>query len=143
MKAEGHRCSCRLIKRMLWARPLSVQKAIWQTLHPLRAAPRWFSTRIPYIMEPAEVETVISFGSLMSEVSARSTFPELSNFRYGKVKNHRYGHTYLIVILVLKSWASMPSTRLLRCRSHARRVFLQAPSIFVTRGIARLETKVS
>lgn len=39
--------------------------------------------------------TVAGFGSLLSETSSRSTFPNLRNFRPGKVKNYRrvFAHT--------------------------------------------------
>jgi hypothetical protein len=38
--------------------------------------------------------TIIGYGSLLSERSARSTFPNLKNFRLGRVPNHRrvFGH---------------------------------------------------
>ncbi len=41
------------------------------------------------------VISVAGFGSLLSECSARSTFPDLRNFRVGKVKGYRriFAHT--------------------------------------------------
>jgi hypothetical protein len=38
--------------------------------------------------------TILGFGSLLSERSSRTTFPELENFRLGRVANHRrvFGH---------------------------------------------------
>ena len=56
-----------------------------------------------YICSAAELsrcytmETVVGFGSLLSELSARSTFGgHLSNFRYAKVYGFRriFSHTY-------------------------------------------------
>lgn len=40
------------------------------------------------------VVTILGFGSLLSEKSSRSTFPNLTNFRLGRVKNYRrvFGH---------------------------------------------------
>eukprot|EP01135_Chromosphaera_perkinsii_P011185 Nk52_evm12s2356 gene=Nk52_evmTU12s2356 len=44
--------------------------------------------------------TIIGFGSLLSESSARTSFPNLSNFRLGSVKGYRrvYNHVGLIFI---------------------------------------------
>jgi hypothetical protein len=38
--------------------------------------------------------TILGFGSLLSETSARTTFPDLQDFRLGRVKNYRrvFGH---------------------------------------------------
>ena len=38
--------------------------------------------------------TILGFGSLLSETSSRTTFPELQNFRLGRVQNYRrvFGH---------------------------------------------------
>jgi hypothetical protein len=41
-----------------------------------------------------EMVTILGFGSLLSERSSRTTFPELQNFRLGRVPNYRrvFGH---------------------------------------------------
>lgn len=41
-----------------------------------------------------ETITILGYGSLLSEKSAKSTFPELSNFRLGRIRNYRrvFGH---------------------------------------------------
>ena len=38
--------------------------------------------------------TILGFGSLLSEQSSRTTFPDLTNFRLGRVRNYRrvFGH---------------------------------------------------
>lgn len=42
----------------------------------------------------ASVMTILGFGSLLSERSSRTTFPELRNFRLGRIPNYRrvFGH---------------------------------------------------
>jgi hypothetical protein len=41
-----------------------------------------------------EYITILGFGSLLSERSSRTTFPDLRNFRLGRVKDYRriFGH---------------------------------------------------
>lgn len=47
------------------------------------------------VQDEQGVISVAGFGSLLSECSARSTFPDLHNFRAGKVKGYRriFAHT--------------------------------------------------
>jgi hypothetical protein len=47
------------------------------------------------VQDEKGVISVAGFGSLLSESSARSTFPDLRNFRAGKVKGYRriFAHT--------------------------------------------------
>lgn len=47
-----------------------------------------------YDNKPAEKVTILGFGSLLSEQSARTTFPDLEGFRLGRVENFRrvFGH---------------------------------------------------
>mmetsp|Transcript_20728 Transcript_20728/g.37466 ORF Transcript_20728/g.37466 Transcript_20728/m.37466 type:complete len:230 (-) Transcript_20728:74-763(-) len=44
--------------------------------------------------ESGDVITILGFGSLLSERSSRLTFPELTNFRLGRIPNYRrvFGH---------------------------------------------------
>jgi hypothetical protein len=39
-------------------------------------------------------QTIIGYGSLLSETSARTTFPNLDNFRFGRIRDYRrvFGH---------------------------------------------------
>lgn len=52
------------------------------------------STRTSSTKDALDKVTILGFGSLLSERSAKSTFPNLQNFRLGKVKNYRrvFGH---------------------------------------------------
>ena len=43
----------------------------------------------PDAADPPGRRTIVGFGSLLSEASARSTFPELTNFRLGRVRGWR------------------------------------------------------
>ena len=43
----------------------------------------------PQPSDPPGRRTIIGFGSLLSEVSARSTFPSLTHFRLGRVRGYR------------------------------------------------------
>lgn len=47
-----------------------------------------------------EVFTLLGYGALLSESSSRLTFPELTNFRHVRVKNHRrvFAHPHLFLI---------------------------------------------
>ena len=47
------------------------------------------------VQDEEGVISVAGFGSLLSESSARSTFPDLRNFRAGKVRGYRriFAHT--------------------------------------------------
>eukprot|EP00537_Pseudo-nitzschia_pungens_P011967 CAMPEP_0172388528 /NCGR_PEP_ID=MMETSP1061-20121228/5611_1 /TAXON_ID=37318 /ORGANISM="Pseudo-nitzschia pungens, Strain cf. pungens" /LENGTH=286 /DNA_ID=CAMNT_0013118443 /DNA_START=114 /DNA_END=974 /DNA_ORIENTATION=- len=60
---------------------------------------------------PSTMVTILGLGSLLSERSSRTTFPDLSNFRLGRVSNQY------------------------------RRVFGHPASIFFQRGLANMETK--
>lgn len=69
--------------------------------------------KVPSIVgsAPTTTVTILGLGSLLSERSSRTTFPDLKNFRLGRISN-RY-----------------------------RRVFGHPASIFFQRGLANLETK--
>lgn len=55
--------------------------------------------RFPEALLPNQV-TVLGFGALLSEASARLTFPDLEDFRLVKVKDHRriFRHPHLFLI---------------------------------------------
>jgi len=67
--------------------------------------------KIPTIVGSAPTVTILGLGSLLSERSSRTTFPDLQNFRLGRISN-KY-----------------------------RRVFGHPASIFFQRGLANIETK--
>jgi hypothetical protein len=60
--------------------------------------PGAFAARVLSIESLAALQgtttTLVGFGSLLSETSARTTFPDLCNFRFGRVENYRrvFGH---------------------------------------------------
>ena len=80
--------------------------------------------------------TIIGFGSLLSETSARGTFPTLKNFRVDKIRGFRrvYAHVgaYSACVLILLHTVPVPTKMI----SHAH-----TASIFLQRGIANIDTK--
>ena len=53
----------------------------------------------PVALQPSEV-TILGYGALLSETSSRLTFPELSNFRYVRVRGKRrvFAHPHLFLL---------------------------------------------
>ena len=144
--ALSHLCS-----RQPWRRPKG--KIHTRNLHPTRSFPELVEAlarrcaapkaRAPVCVTPA-ARTILGFGSLLSEASSRTTFPDLTNFRLVRVRGWRrvFAHAAAIffergIADVTRRGAPFGENTQTRDQRSAKRPFNESESLSLSRSKQR------